>query len=151
MKIKHDSIKFKFLIITCLILLLFCLGYLRTSFIVNFTDPNYSFLISRNELSTDNAFDSPVRWISLLFFTTLFISITSLIVYLLYHKKKHLLISLFFYGIMILLAFMFTMIGISFKINAGLEIGNRLKNLLQEPFLTFFIIAYCIYDHSRKL
>lgn len=150
MKAKLKSLfKLKHLSIGALFFLSFGLGFLRASYVLNFSDPAKPFFIERTDLTSGgivHQMDIHTRWFSLLFYSFLFILITSCISYLLYKKKKHVMVAICIYATMIMFALIFSVLGYFQNIQVALSIANKIKNLIQEPFLCFLIIAYCLYD-----
>lgn len=141
-----------------LVLLSFAAGYLRTGYIINLINNTYPVFLDRNSfdasagvLSGRGLLEDP-RFFSVLVYILFLISATSGSVYLLFLNLKYVRICLVIYGAAIAVNLLFFVVSVadpSSSIASGM--ANKMKNIIQEPFLGFLIAGYCFYEYRISI
>lgn len=127
-------------------------GYIRYAYVINFTDESKPYIYSRKDtkqyeyptgmekLKTSAKKDP--RWISVIYYCTVAILSTLLSIYLLFDKRKWVVLAALFYLFLILVCvflLVFSIVSKSYYIGYGL--AQDIKNLIQTPFFSLFLIA----------
>lgn len=153
---------FRYPLLLFLIVIYVLIGSLRYDFIINVINRDLPFLIHRSKIpdlenyplklkSLGPSLIEDPRWFSSILYTIFSISLTAGIIYLLFLKKSYVGITLLTYGLLIVALASF--ISFSFFTGAykhGYGIGQKIKNLIQEPFFVFFLTATFIFIKRMK-
>jgi hypothetical protein len=140
----------------------FALGLLRTKYVLNFIHTSLPFLLPRN---TAEQVDYPLtftallhslaqdpRWLSAFFYMIYPAIGTSVAVYLLFHKKQYLQLTLLFYSTGLLLLLLMVLYSISFhEYDNGYALAQYIKKIYQEPYASLLLLGSFYWDTKKRV
>lgn len=157
-KTKLSNFPLRYLLGILILALTFIGGYLRIEFIINLSNPNFPFLIERDHFliidssNQDYEIAKDPRLSSIIIYTIFFTIMTLASVWVLFKRKKYVYIAVVIYSTAILFTICFFTVTLIFpKSELALDITNKFKNTIQEPFLDFLIIAYCFFESKQNV
>ncbi len=139
----------------------FGLGLLRTGYVVNFIQTSLPFLLPRNTaekvaypLSFSDLIISMIndpRWLSTLFYMIYPAIGTAIAVYLIFHKRQYVQLTILFYGTGFLLLTFLVLYSIFLQeYNNGYALAQYLKKIYQEPYASLLLLGSFYWDTKNR-
>jgi hypothetical protein len=151
----------RWLLLSVLALVTFGLGLIRTKYVLNFIDTLLPFLLPRNraeQVAYPLHFSDLVhsllhdpRWLSTLFYMIYPAIGTCIAVYLVFHKKHYVQLTLLFYGTGFLLLTVLVLYSIFLQdYTNGYALAQYFKKIYQEPYASLLLLGSFYWDTKMK-
>jgi ammonia channel protein AmtB len=131
---------------------IFFLGWIRTDYILDFYGNSNGVLSKRHHAlkegypmdldSFSQSLHKDGRWLSTIVYSLLFFFLTSILIHVIFRNKKYFKVTVIVY--VAISFFILLLVCASFltgSYSAGYALAQNLKNLIQSPFLSLFLVA----------